>query len=149
MRRDAKSDAKPKLIQVVQVRRRKVVGLEDDTAWRDFLARATGLRSLREMTGPQLGQVLDALTAAGAPDRPVQAGRRRPRFAASAQMSMIRGLWLELADAGKVRDRSEAALARYIRRQTGQEMGHLAPADANRVIEGLKAWVKRGGHVAA
>ncbi|WP_029009378.1 regulatory protein GemA [Azospirillum halopraeferens] len=134
-----KPDTTARLIAAVQTCRRKVAGLDDDTAWRDFLERTGGKRSLRAMTGPQLGRVLDALHAAGAPRR--SAGR--PRYADSAQVRMMRGLWLELADLGAVQSRAEGALNAFIKRQTGQDVGRLDTTAAHKVIEALKRWVGR------
>lgn len=126
-----------KIIKAIQACRRKVEGLGDDEPWRDFLERASGGRSLRDMTGPQLGKVLDALHRAGAPKTSPRGGR--PRYVDSKQLDMIRGLWIELADAGVVRSRSEDALSAFIRRQTRQDMGALYPRQATAVIEALKA----------
>ncbi len=133
-----------RLIKAIQTCRRKVAGLDGDNDWRDFLEKAAGQRSLKAMTGPQLGRVLDALHAAGAP-RLVPQPAGRPRYADTPQMAMIRGLWLELADLGSVKDRSETALAAFVRRQTGQDCGRLPAATANKVIEALKCWRGRDG----
>jgi phage gp16-like protein len=137
------SDAARKRIKAVQACRRQVAGLEDDTAWRAFLGRvAGGQTSLRAMGYRDLGRVLDALHAAGAPRR--DGGAWRSRYADDLQMRMIRGLWIEAADAGVVSDRSETALGAFIRRQTGQDLGALSAGKARAVIEALKAMVKRG-----
>lgn len=138
MRPGANADKRAKLIRAVQACRRKVAGLDGDTAWRDFLEKAAGGRSLSAMTAPQIGRVLDALHKAGAP-RPAPASR----FADTPQMRMIRGLWLELADRGAVRDRSEAAIAAFVERQTGQQIGRLGVRAADTVIEALKGWRER------
>jgi phage gp16-like protein len=128
-------DAKARFIKAVQTCRRKVAGLEADEDWRAFLERATGKTSLRAMSGPQLGRVLDALHAAGAPKK-----AQASRFAATSQMRMIRGLWIELADLGQVQDRSESALSAFVTRQTGQDLGRLNAQASARVIEALKSW---------
>ena len=114
-----KSESKARLIKAIQTCRRRVDGLAADEGWRDFLEKTTGERSLKEMTGPQLGRVLDALHASGAP-------RKAPaRYTATPQMKMIRGLWLELADLGAVQDRSESALSAFVKRQARQDFGRL------------------------
>lgn len=137
-----KADNQARLIKAIQTCRRKVSGLDGDDDWRDFLEKAAGGRSLKAMTGPQLGRVLDALHAAGAPRlAPQPAGRSR--YAASRQMAMIRGLWLELADLGVVQDRSESALSAFVKRQTRQDFGRLDQQAAERVIEALKSWRAR------
>ena len=131
-----------RLIKAIQTCRRKVAGLDGDNDWRDFLEKVAGQRSLKAMTGPQLGRVLDALHAAGAPRRvPQPAGR--PRYAATSQMAMIRGLWLALADLGAVQDRSESALNAFVKRQTRQDFGRLDATAAKKTIEALKAMRSR------
>ena len=141
------SDAAKKRIKAVQACRRQVTGLEEDDAWRDFLGRTVrGQTSLRAMGYRDLGKVLDALHAAGAPK--VGGGARRSRYADDQQTRMMRGLWIDLANAGAVRNRQEEALSAFIKRQTGQDMGALSAANARRVIEALKAMLKRADEAA-
>lgn len=125
-----------KLIKAIQTCRRKVAGLDDDGAWRDFLEAATNARSLKEMSGPQLGRALDALHKVGAPRK---AAAPVSHYRDSDQVRMMRGLWLELADSGVVRDPSEMALNAFVKRQTRQDIGRLSPSAAAKVIEALKA----------
>lgn len=129
-------DKQAKLIKAIQTCRRKVTGLDEDGAWRDFLAANAGARSLKDMSVPQLGRALDALHKAGAPRR---AAAPAARYADDNQTRMIRGLWIELADMGVVRDRSETALNAFTKRQTRQDIGRLTPASAAKVIQVLKA----------
>lgn len=134
-----KAESTARIIKAIQTCRGKVAGLADDDVWRDLLEGTTGKRSLRDMTGPQLGRVLDVLHSRGAP----RLERPRSRYADTTQMRMIRGLWLELADLGVVRDRSEAALGTFVQRQTRQDFGRLDPQAAEQVIEALKRWRSR------
>jgi phage gp16-like protein len=136
-------------MRAVYACRRQVDSLEDDDAWRTFIERVTGKRSLKEMTGAELGKIVDALHASGAPRlRPKDfTGRRR---ADSDQARMIRGLWLELHHLGAVEDPSEAAIAKFVRRQTGNDaLAWIDSIGANKVIEALKAWVARARAVTA
>lgn len=134
----ARTDAQGKLVRAIQACRRQVAGLEEEGAWRGFLERHAGKRGLREMSGAELGKVLDALHASGAP-------RRGPkRTDDDPQLRMIRGLWLELADLGAVRSREETAIAGFVARQTGVEaLQWLDSHGANKVIEALKRWRDR------
>jgi len=60
------------------------------------------------------------------------------------QSKKIRALWLELHNAGAVRDPSEASLAAYVKRQAGVEALQWLDNDkASRVIESLKGWLLR------
>ncbi|MWN91205.1 DUF1018 domain-containing protein [Gilliamella sp. Pra-s65] len=53
----------------------------------------------------------------------------------------MRSLWLELADAGEVKNRSEKAINSYVKRITGVEvMDWLTQKQAMAVIESLKSW---------
>jgi hypothetical protein len=145
-----------RLIAAVQTCRRKVDGLADDATWRAFLTRVAGADSLRAMDGRQLGRVLDALHQAGAPRLPGAASGARLRHDGAAapggkpalddrpQVRMARGLWIELHQAGAVRDASEAALEAFAKRVTGKaRLAWCRPFDLNKLIEALKDWRDR------
>lgn len=139
----ARSEKQLALIRAIHACRRKVQGLEDEESWRSFLLQHGARRRLSEMDGQQLGRVLDALHAAGAPRVPGKGAGTR-RLADDDQARMIRGLWLELRDLDELRDASEEALARFVLRQTGvSALQWLGPRQANSVIEALKKWVER------
>ena len=66
------------------------------------------------------------------------------RLADDRQSKKICALWLELHGQGKVRSPSEESLCVYVRRQTGIDaLQWLDNKQAARVIEALKAWLKR------
>ncbi|RLM25355.1 hypothetical protein BIY29_07495 [Brenneria alni] len=55
-----------------------------------------------------------------------------------------RNLRLEMADAGIILDRSEAALARWAKRETGiDSLQWLSSQQASVIIEKLKQWQRR------
>ncbi|WP_431282705.1 regulatory protein GemA [Humitalea sp. 24SJ18S-53] len=138
----ARPDAMKRLVVAIQVRRRKLEGLAEEADWRAFLGRVTaGEVSLRAMNGRQLGKVLDALHDAGAPRS--AGGPQRSRYADDPQTKMMRGLWIELHQAGRVRNPSEEALNAFVKRQTQQDMGALSAARAAAVIEALKGMMNR------
>jgi len=73
-------------------------------------------------------------------------------LANSGQIGKIRSFWIQMADAGAVKDRTEQALRRWIRSTTRkyhpQKAGYSAPEflparAAQHVIEQLKGWAKR------
>ena len=110
----------------------------------------TGKASAADMSVAQRRMVLAHLStlqaiANGKPNQSNQSSRPSSRpLADDAQSQKIRALWLTLADAGMVRNRSEAALAAYVKRQTGVEaLQWLQPAQASAVIESLKKWLSR------
>lgn len=133
-------EANKRVITAIQVSRRQVAGLADDDTWRAWLQREIGKNSLRAMSSRELARTLDRVRKLGGQP---SAGPQASRFADDDQHKMMRGLWIELADLGVVKDRSETALDAFIKRLTRQELGALTPADANRVIEGLKAMRSR------
>lgn len=123
------------LIKRVHVARRDA-GLDEDT-YRDLLDRETGKRSLRLMTGPELGRVIDAL--GGQPG----AGTRKPLRGPYAKK--LQALWIAGWNLGVVRNPDDAAMLAFIERQTGiQNTTFLrAHADAVRAIEAIKKWLAR------
>ncbi|MDG3442425.1 regulatory protein GemA [Nitrospirillum amazonense] len=134
-------------IKAIQACRRQVAGLDDDATWRDFLHATVGLRSLRQMTGPQLGRVIDALHAQGAPKRaPRSAGR--PVVADDPQSVKIRAMWRELHRISQVKSVTEATIAGWASRQLGKpvaDLRFLTGDEKRRLIEALKQWHQRVG----
>lgn len=134
------------LRQKVQVLRRQVRAMADDETWRAFLGLTTGgATSTRAMSERQLLGVVEALHKAGAPrTAPARAkAPARPRYVNTAQVGKVRALWITAHQAGAVRDPSEPALAAFVRRVTGQDIGMLSPRNANRAIEAIKAMIAR------
>lgn len=134
-----------RLAAAIHACRRRVAGLEDDTAWRGFLAQQTGKESLRAMTGRELGRVLDALHQRGAP-RVAGKGAGRASLPRDPLSSKIRALWLALAERGAIEDASERALDSWVERQCGMASLRFADgAQKVRLVEALKAWARRVG----
>lgn len=133
--------SKPKLIQLIHIAKGQL-GLDDDT-YRHALHSVTGQSSTKQMTIKQLNDVLDHFKAKGFKVKPAKkAGKVKQ--ADDNQSKMIRSLWIQLHKVGKVRNPSEAALAKYVERQTGKSaLQFLSTKDASRVIESLKKWLNR------
>lgn len=119
--------------------------LDDDT-YRDLVERETGKRSAKELTVAELGRVLDAINAG--------VGNNAQASGGGALGGKVRALWRALWDLGVLRDNGDAALAAFLKRQTGKEaMRFLVAEDFNQVIEALKEMAARpveqgGGGVA-
>ncbi|MBE5226739.1 regulatory protein GemA [Pectobacterium sp. A535-S3-A17] len=127
------------LIKLIHVAKRDRK-LDDDT-YRQFLVNYAGVNSTRDMTERQLQQVLDAMKQLGFK---VKSTKPNKITATDAQSKKIRALWLEMSDAGYVRDSSERAINAYVHRIT--EVGRLewlSTDQASRVIESLKQWQAR------
>jgi phage gp16-like protein len=119
----------------------KALGMDDDSAMALKLNK-TGVSSAGDMTAAQRAKYLGALRSAQRAMGGTQPASR-PQ-AQDPQSRKIRALWLALADAGKVRDRSEAALAAYVQRQTGVgALQWLSVGKGSAVIESLKQWLAR------
>ena len=129
---------------------KKHLGLDDDL-YREMIRVVTRSRieSCGDATQAELAAILDYLRKRGfTRTAPARAGNVRPLR--SAQVRMARGEWIEAAKEGAVRNRSERAFIAFIKRLTGVDRPEwLTPAQANKVIEGIKAMraraARRGG----
>lgn len=127
------------LVKLIHVAKRERC-LDDDT-YRQLLDSYTGLSSTKEMSVKQLESVMEALYKLG-----FRRSSKRPGkiTATDEQSKKIRSLWLEMADAGFVRDSSERAINAYAHRITGVgRLEWLGTDQASRVIETLKKWQTR------
>jgi phage gp16-like protein len=127
---------------------KKQLGL-DDAAYRDVVTRITGTDSSAAASDAALHRLLAEFARLGfRATRPV-------RRSDKPNVRLIAALWADLAP--YVDDPSAEALRAFVRRQTHTRMhpdGMDAPefldgVQANRVIEGLKAWLARAQHKGA
>ncbi len=124
---------------------RKALGL-DEAAYRDVVGRVAGVPSAGAASDAQLHRLLGEFKRLGWSGAKPQASLRR---ADKAQVRLACALWAELRP--YLTDGSDAALRNFVRRQTrtaATPRGVDAPEfltgpQANRVIEGLKAWLAR------
>lgn len=152
----AQSGDRTRLIRLVQVGRR-TLGLDEET-YRALLEQQSGKRSAAELTIPELDKVLLAMKGAGfkpTVKRPVKAGKRlspaRGAHAKTAEINVIRAVWITMHRHGLLRDGSETALNHYVERQTVRlnngigvaEVAWLTDGLAYQVLESLKNWHKR------
>ncbi len=124
----------------------------DDFGYRQVVARVSSrfrrspVQSAGQMTARERAALLEELHTLGF--RRAQGSdqaRPKPPPPGSFQEKKIRELWRLLEEAGALRDASEKALRAFIRRQTGgiEVPQWLTAEQANKVIEGLKAWHSR------
>lgn len=118
------------------------LGMDDET-YRAFLANLTGKDSCAKLTTREKGRVLDEMKRCGFQYSKGKDARRGKPLVRDPQARKIRALWLAMADAGIVRDRSEKALAAYMRRITGRTLVDASVKQCQAVIETLKAWFDR------
>lgn len=114
------------------------IGLDDDS-YRDLLERETGKRSSKALTEPQRKAFLAELNKMG--------GARRKLDGKYA--GKLQALWIAAWNLGIVRDKRDAAMLAFVRRQTGIDHTRFLrdPMDARKAVEALKAWLTREGGV--
>ncbi|MBL4733063.1 MAG: regulatory protein GemA [Rhizobiaceae bacterium] len=122
---------------------RKQLGIEEDDA-RDLYAQATGgVRSLRAMTPVQLELVISRMRKMGfkKPSNGAQKGLKGP------YAKKLQALWIACWNMGIIHDRKDSALLAFVKRQSGLDHTRFLhhAADANKVIEALKAMLARAG----
>ena len=120
----------------------KDVGLTDQQ-YRDLLREHFRVESSKRLNSRQVGELLDILQRKGW--QPARAtGKSGRPMARDPRSRKIRALWLTLRDLGALRNPSEEALVKYVKRLTGVDaLQWLAPEQHSMVIESLKAWVAR------
>jgi phage gp16-like protein len=116
----------------------------DDALYREFLFRITGRRSAAELDQAERMRVIEEMRKYGFKRTPAEEKRAR-RMAGNSQLVMIHGLWRrQLRYLGALADPGERHLSTFIKKMTGIERAEwLAPEEAVKVIEGLKAWRDR------
>ncbi|WP_323915697.1 gp16 family protein [Aeromonas caviae] len=152
------SNERTRLIRLVQVGRRSL-GLDDET-YRELLTQQSGKRSAAALSIQELDKVLQAMKGAGfkpTVKRGVKGGKQKRLSPVSgtpvrtAEIGVIRAIWITMAKHGLLRDGSETALNHYVERQTARinngvgvaEVSWLDGALAYSVLESLKHWHKR------
>lgn len=121
----------------------KEIGMTDQQ-YRDLLTINYGVSSSKQLNGRQIGELLRLLRNKGWKPARAPAGKNSRPMARDPQSRKIRALWLTLRDLGALRNPSEEALAKYVKKQTGVDaLQWLDPQQHNQVIESLKSWVAR------
>ncbi len=136
-------DLEKGLIRKIHVAKREL-GLDEDR-YRSLLLGVTNKDSCKIMNLQELDAVLKAMQKDGFVVK-VKKGKATRKPENSPEQKKIWAIWFSLVEAGKVTN-STRALNAFIKRQTGIESIDWikSSADADRVIEGLKAIQKRVG----
>jgi phage gp16-like protein len=122
---------------------KKRLGLDDET-YRQFLMRETGKSSAAELDQAERSKVLDIFKQYGFVEGNSHSTRIDDFKDAAPQHRLIRALWAELQASGALRDGSEIALRRFIKRCSGcDSIKWLGIREGSVVIEGLKVWKRR------
>lgn len=122
---------------------KKQLGLADED-YRDLLEGATGKRSSADMNERERGAVLEAMKALGFTPKPGPGRKTKKATAGKPYVAKIYALWGELERTRALAEPSLKALSAFVHRQTGLDRAEwLGPEEANKVTEGLKAWLAR------
>lgn len=125
---------------------KKELGLTDGE-YRDLLFAVTKKRSAALCSEFELARVIDRMKQAGFKPRPAD----DPPPGGKAHVAKVKSLWRQLAEIGALTDASDKALRSFVARQTRTDETpegvaapeFLNPKQAEKVIEGLKAWLAR------
>ncbi|EDL1103711.1 regulatory protein GemA [Salmonella enterica subsp. enterica serovar Typhimurium] len=132
-----------KLIQLIHIAKNEL-SIDTDT-YRQMLLSITGITSTSTMNPGQLNKVLAAMKAKGFKVKPSRKAHTTRPLADHPQARKLRALWLEMYAQGIVRDSSEEALRRWVKRETGVDGLQWLESDmASIAIERLKSWQERG-----
>ncbi len=128
---------------------KKQLALDDDL-YRQIVERVSGkyraepVSSSGQMTPRERKALLEELRTRGFRHIVRPELWEKPSAPGEAQLGKILALWGELVATGKLDNPSEKGLRAFVKRQTGLESPRwLTAAEANKVIEGLKAWLAR------
>ena len=135
-----RADEHRKDIRLIHIAKQQL-GLDDET-YRAMLWAVARVKSSTELDFAGRKKVMDHLKGCG-----FEVKTRKPatrKMADDPQSKMMRALWLQLHEAGKVRNPDESALAAFAKRQTKVEaLQWLTTKQASAVIEELKKWLAR------
>lgn len=119
---------------------KRQLGLDDGT-YRAVLTQVTGKASGKDMSEGERRKVVARFREMGFGQ--ASTGRRKPLEGPYAKK--LQALWIAGWNLGLVKDRTDAALVAFVKRQTG--IDHIRfvsePEDAAKAIEALKAWMAR------
>ncbi len=122
------------------------LGLDDET-YRDVLKWKFNVSSSKDLKPRQVIVLLNHFKARGwkpKAARKAKPQQSRSKMASDPQSKKIRALWITMHQEGLVKNPSETALARYIKRMTGVDrLEWCTSAQKHRLIEALKKWHER------
>lgn len=121
---------------------RKDLGLDEETYRAALEQVAAGKSSAAELSDAELSRMVDHFRAHGW--TPKTTTGRPVRRSDASHVRKVWAIWGDMCKAGIVRTPTRAALRAFVERMTGRaDPEWLTPLEANRVIEGLKAWRER------
>lgn len=145
------TNSKAHLIKLLHVAKTKLQ-MDDDSYRANLAAVSNGKTSSKDLSIIQLEAALSRFQQLGF--KPLATAKKRLSPSSKDQpdeRSVIRALWIFMAEQRFIRDSSETALNSYIKRMTAQKNGGegiaectwLRDEDAAYVVNTLKLWAKR------
>lgn len=125
---------------------KKQLGLDEDT-YRDALMKVTGKRSAKEMDDKERSAVILFFTNAGFQNRPAAPRGDGRKKLTGKYAGKLQALWIAGWNLGLVKNKDDAALLAFVKRQTGIDHTRFLRDgdDAFKAIEALKMWLSRAG----
>lgn len=126
---------------------KKQLGLDEET-YRAKLTVITGKDSTKVMTEAERERVLQVFRKEGF--QPKSNRRADGRLKLTGKyVGKLQALWISAFNLGIVQNRDDAALVKFVERQTGIEHVRFLKnaADARKAVEALKGWIARVGGV--
>lgn len=122
----------------------RALGIAEEEDRRALYERVTGKRRLRDMSPREKTAIAEELRRLGFRTAP------RQRLLTGPYAKKLQALWIAGWNLGLIRDRKDAALLAFVRRQTGIDHPRFLvdPASAEKAVEALKSWLTRDGDVA-
>lgn len=122
------------------------LGIDEDDR-RALQKRVTGKASCKDMSPAELRRVVVAMEGR-LPRTAIRGAARPDDLPDSDLLPKLRALWISGWHLGIVRDRTDAGLAAWLRRQTGLDSAAWAtPAHLVAAIEALRGWLRRDAGV--
>ncbi|WFE92287.1 regulatory protein GemA [Roseibium porphyridii] len=116
-------------------------GLDEDS-YRDLLERETGKRSSKGMTAAEQRKAIRAIERLLPETNTAKQGTER---ATGPFAKKLQALWIAGYNLGVVKNKSDAAMLAFLKRQTGLDHHRFLQdgRDANKAIDALKLWIRR------
>ena len=132
------------------------LGLDNDTM-REMFFTVTRKRSRTDMDLFELNRVISHLTSRGFVIESKRGPIAKVKYDPETQAALIRNLWTDLSEVGKVKDASDTALRAWVVNQSAAINNGVGISDARmlpvkmaqRLIERLKKWLARKQKVGA
>lgn len=123
---------------------KKQLGLDEET-YRDVLNRVTGKTSSKHMSSAERERVIQEFRRLGFEPAARGASKQFRTLLEGKYAPKLQALWISGWHLGVIRDNSDAALMKFVKRQTGLDHTRFLhyPEDARKAVEALKKMLER------